>query len=63
MPSVAGVVSELQEIMAKGGHVSVGEVLSSMVMFWVQEAAKPHWSVAVQVRLRMPVPMQPLRLL
>lgn len=59
IPSEAGVVSELQEITTKDGHVSVGDVLSSMTMFWMQDAVKPHWSVPVQVRLRIPVPMQP----
>ena len=59
IPRVAGVVSELQEIMAKDGHVSVGDVLSSITIFWMHDAVKPHWSVPVQVRLSMPVPMQP----
>jgi hypothetical protein len=59
MPKAAGVVSELQEITTKDGHVSVGDVLSSTIMFWMHEAVKPHWSVAVHVRLRVPVPMQP----
>ena len=33
MPKATGVVSEVQEIIANGGNVSVGDVLSSTVMF------------------------------
>ena len=59
IPSEAGVVSELQEITTKDGHVSVGDVLSSITIFWMHEAVKPHWSVPVQVRFSIPVPIQP----
>ena len=59
IPSWTGVVSVSQEMTMNGGHVNVGEVLSSTRMFWVQEAENPHRSVAVQTLFKIPVPIQP----
>src|SRR5438093_1328266 len=35
------------------GHVIVGGVVSTTVMVWLQLAALPQWSVAVQVRVTL----------
>jgi hypothetical protein len=58
-PRFAGVVSDSQEMILKGGQVNVGEVLSSTTMDCTQVAEAPHWSVAFQVRRMVPVPIQP----
>ena len=59
-PSVAGVVSDSQEMILKGGQVRVGDVLSSTTIDCIQVADAPHWSVAFQVLVMVPVPMQPV---
>lgn len=60
-PRATAEVSASHEMATKDGHVSVGDVLSSITMFWVQDFENPQRSVAVQVRRSTPVPMHPLR--
>ena len=59
IPIFTGDVSVSQEIIIKEGQVKVGDVLSSTLIFCMQVAEKPHKSVAVHVRWRIPVPIQP----
>ena len=57
---MAGVVSASHDMILKGGQVNVGEVLSSTTIVWLQVAEAPHWSVAFQVLVMVPVPIQPV---
>jgi hypothetical protein len=60
IPIITGEVSVSHEMTTKGGHVKVGEVLSSTLIFCMHEAEDPHISVAVQILCKIPVPMQPV---
>lgn len=60
IPRVAGDLSDSQEMTLNAGQVNEGEVLSSTIIFCTQVAVLPHSSVAFQVLINVPVPIQPV---
>ena len=50
----AGKTGEAGHSMVEGpAHVIIGAVVSTTVIVWLQLAALPQWSVAVQVRFTL----------
>lgn len=57
IPVCSTVVFSEQEMVMDGGTVSVGDVLSTMRMVWIQDAILPHMSFACQCLVKDPVPL------
>ena len=55
MPVASGEVDIPHSTVASGGQTMAGGVVSTTVMIWVQVLVNPHSSVAVQVRVMVPV--------
>ena len=51
LPVAAGSVDLSHSTVAGGGQTMAGGVVSTTVMIWLQVAALPHASTAVQVRV------------
>ena len=59
-PVFVGNFESLQLIVLSVGQVKLGLVSSLIKIFCKQVDVLPHLSVAVQVRLMVPVPLQPV---
>src|SRR5213592_735610 len=55
VPVAPGAVEPAHSTMASGTSLIVGAVVSTMVMVWVDWAVLPQASVAVHVRMKLPV--------
>ena len=55
MPVASGNVDIPHSTLASGGQTMLGGVVSTIVMIWVQLVVNPQLSVAVQVRVMVPV--------